>query len=113
MTNDFKTVMENVSGKNLDSFFKQWIFEAGEPDLKITTSPGKRKGTTDLVLEQTQDHLFSFEIEVKVLDSAGTKFYKIPVSDRITREIIGTKKILGIVPDPNINLLFRMVGDQN
>jgi aminopeptidase N len=113
MTNDFKTVMENVSGKNLDNFFKQWIFEPGEPDLKITSSPGKTKGTTDLVVEQTQEHLFSFDIEVQVLDSAGTQLYEIPVSDRITRKIIRTKKILGIVPDPNTNLLFRMVRDQN
>jgi aminopeptidase N len=113
MTNDFKTVMENVSGKNLDNFFKQWIFEPGEPDLKIKSSPGKIKGTTDLVVEQTQDHLFSFEIEVQVLDSAGIQLYEIPVSDRITRKIIHTEKILGIVPDPNTNLLFRMVRDQN
>ena len=113
MTNDFKTVMENASGKNLDTFFRQWIFGAGEPDLKITTSPGKMKGTTELILEQTQDHLFGFEIEVQILDSAGTHLYKIPVSDRITRKMIDTNRILGIVPDPNTNLLFRMVRDQN
>jgi aminopeptidase N len=113
LTNDFKTVMENVSGKNLDNFFKQWLYEAGEPDLKITTSPGKVKGTTELVIEQTQDHLFSFEIEIQISDSAGAQLYKLSVSDRITRKIISTKKIIEIVPDPNINLLFRMVRDQN
>src|SRR5664279_5859583 len=27
LTNDFKTVMEEVSGKTLNSFFKEWLFE--------------------------------------------------------------------------------------
>lgn len=113
LTNDFMTVMENVSGKKLDGFFKQWIFEPGEPDLKITASPGRKKGTTDLVVEQTQDHLFRFEIEVQIFDQEGTQLYKIPVSERITKTIINSRKIIKIVPDPNINLLFRMVPDQN
>lgn len=113
LTDDFKTVMENISGKNLNNFFEEWLFEIGEPDLKITGFPGKSRGTTDLIIEQTQKHLFSFEIEVQILDSSGTQLYKIPVSDRITRKTIYTKKIIEIIPDPNINLLFRMVHDQN
>jgi aminopeptidase N len=111
LTNDFKEVMENVSGKNLDNFFRQWLYEAGEPDLKIRTSLGRSKGTTDLVIEQTQEHLFKFDIEVEILDSTGEHLYKIPVSDRITRKILTTEKILELIPDPNTNLLFRMIQD--
>jgi aminopeptidase N len=103
--------MENVSGKNLDNFFRQWLYEAGEPDLKIRTSLGRSKGTTDLVIEQTQEHLFKFDIEVEILDSTGEHLYKIPVSDRITRKILTTEKILELIPDPNTNLLFRMIQD--
>ena len=113
LTNDFKTVMENTSGKNLDTFFKQWLFETGEPELKIGTTPGKSKGTTDLVIEQTQDHLFNFDIEVEILDSDGKHLYKIPVSERITRKILSAEKIIEVIPDPNTNLLFRMIRDQN
>jgi aminopeptidase N len=113
LTEDFKKVMEDASGINLDIFFKQWLYEAGEPDLRITTFPGKGKGTTDLVIEQTQDTLFSFEIEIRILDSTGTHLYVIPVSDRVTTKILNTKIVKEIVPDPYINLLFRMVRDQN
>jgi aminopeptidase N len=103
-------VMEKVSKRNLGNFFNQWLFVAGQPDLKITTSSGKRKGFTDLIIEQTQDYLFSFDIELQVKDSTGAHIYKIPVSDRITRKTIKTENILEIIPDPNINLLFRQVG---
>ena len=36
---------------------------------------------------------------------------KIPVSERITRKTLKTEKIFEIIPDPNINLLFRIVPD--
>ena len=113
LTIDFQKVMEKASNINLDKFFKQWLFVAGQPDLKITTSTGERKGFTDLIIKQTQDYLFSFDIEVKIKDLNGSYIVKIPVSDRIARKTLKTEKILEIMPDPNINLLFRMVPDQS
>jgi aminopeptidase N len=113
LTGDFQMVMEKASNVNLDKFFKQWLFVAGQPDLKIKTSTGERKGFTDLIIEQTQDYLFSFDIELQIKDLNGSYIIKIPVSDRITRKTLKTEKILEILPDPNINLLFRIVPDQN
>jgi hypothetical protein len=46
-------------------------------------------------------------------DSKGSYILKIPVSDRITRKSIRSEKVTEIIPDPNINLLFRIVPDQN
>jgi aminopeptidase N len=113
LTSDFQMVMEKVSKRNLGKFFNQWLFVAGQPDLKITTSSSfERKGFTDLIIEQTQDYLFSFDIELQIKDSTGSHIYKIPVSDRITRKTIKTENILEIIPDPNINLLFRIVPDK-
>lgn len=112
LTGDFQMVMEKVSKKDLGKFFNQWLFVAGQPDLKITTSTGEKIGFTDLIIEQMQDYLFSFDIELQIKDSTGSHIYKIPVSDRITRKTIRTDKILEIIPDPNINLLFRNVTDQ-
>ena len=66
LTIDFQRAMEKVSNKNLDGFFKQWLFIAGQPDLKITLQPRRKKGSSDLIIEQTQDYLFSFDIEFKV-----------------------------------------------
>jgi aminopeptidase N len=113
LTTDFKMVMEKVSKKSLGKFFNQWLFVAGQPDLKITASSVKGKGFTDLIIEQTQDYLFSFDIEIQIKDSKGLHTIKIPVSDRITRKTLRTDKILEIIPDPNINLLFRIVPVQS
>ena len=113
LTSDFQKTMEKVSNRNLEKFFNQWLFVAGQPDLKITSRPGKRKGFTDLIIEQTQDHLFSFDIELQINDLKGLHIFKIPVSDRITRKSIRTKKIIDIIPDPDINLLFRNVSDMD
>jgi aminopeptidase N len=113
LTNDLQIIMERVSKKDLGKYFNQWLFVAGQPDLKITTGPGETKGYTDLIIEQTQDHLFSFDIELQIKDINGSYIIKIPVSDRITRRTLNSGKILEIKADPNINLLFRMDSDQS
>ena len=113
LTHDFQVVMEKVSNRDLGKFFNQWLFVAGQPDLKIYTGPGKRKGFTDLIIEQTQDKLFSFEIELQIKDIKGAQILKIPVSERITRKSIRSEKIIEVLPDPDTNLLFRIVPDLN
>ena len=113
LTTDFQMVMEKVSKKSLGKFFNQWLFVVCQPDLKITASSVKGKGFTDLIIEQTQDYLFSFDIEMQIKDSKGLHTIKIPVSDRITRKTLRADKILEIIPDPNINLLFRIVPVQS
>lgn len=109
LTSDFQRVMESVSKRDLGKFFYQWLFIAGQPDLKITARPGARRGLTDLVIEQTQEFLFSFDIGLQVKDSNGSNVYKIPVSDRVTRKTINSEKVLEIIPDPEVNLLYRRV----
>ena len=112
LTNDLQKIMEMVSKKDLGKFFNQWLFVAGQPDLKITTGPGEIKGDTDLIIEQTQDYLFSFDIELQIKDLNGSFIIKIPVSDRITRKTLKSRSILEIKADPDINLLFRLDPDK-
>lgn len=109
LTSDFQKVMESAGNRKLNGFFKQWLFEAGEPDLKISSVAGVREGTSDLIIEQTQKALFTFNIDLLVRDSGGLHLYKIPVTDRITKKTISTDRILEIIPDPDVNLLFRIV----
>jgi aminopeptidase N len=109
LTSDFQHIMEKVSNRNLAWFFKQWLFTAGQPDLQITTRVGEKKGFTDLIIEQKQNYLFSFDIELQIKDSKGSYILKIPVSDRITIKSIRSEEVTEIIPDPNINLLFRIV----
>jgi aminopeptidase N len=111
LTNDFQMVMERVSHMDLGKFFKQWLFVAGQPDLKITTGAGNSKGFSEVIIEQTQNYLFSFNIELQIKDSKGSHLVNIPVSDRITRKAWNAEKIIEVIPDPDINLLYRIVQD--
>jgi len=109
LTDDFKRVMEAVSGKNLGGFFHQWLYLPGQPDLKITARSSQREGSTEIVVEQTQPSLFNFPLELLINSQDGTTREKIMVSGRISKIIVKTGKINEIVPDPDVNLLFRQV----
>jgi aminopeptidase N len=107
LTEDFERAMEEVSGKNLEKFFYQWLYVAGQPDLKITSEPGKKKGFLDIIIEQKQNTTFIFNLELSVKDSGGTRIEKVAVIDKITRVSIKGDPDSEILPDPDINLLFR------
>jgi len=109
LTKDFKNVMEEVSGKDLDKFFYQWLFTPGQPELSISHNVGKEKGTIEVIVEQKQKNLFDFNLEISVKEKRGEKIKNIPVSERITKIVIpaGTEAV--IIPDPGVNLLFRLI----
>jgi aminopeptidase N len=107
-TSDFQFIMETTYKKDLSSFFKQWLYMPGQPELKITTKSGKKTGTTDVIIEQTQDSLFSFDIELQINKPEGPELLRIPITGKTTVTNVRSGKISGIIADPNVNLLFRM-----
>lgn len=107
-TSDLQSAMESVYKKDLSAFFKQWLYMPGQPELKITTRNGKKYGTIDIIIEQMQASVFNFDLELQINEAAGSEIVKIPVSEKTTIENIKTEKISGIIPDPNVNLLFRI-----
>jgi aminopeptidase N len=111
LTKDLQRVMEEVSGTDLSQFFHQWLYVAGQPDLKIMTEPGSRKGRTDIVVEQTQNYLFTFDIDFLIKDAEGERTVTFPISQKITR--VGVKALSGaeIKPDPDVKLLFRNIAN--
>jgi len=111
LTSDFEDVMEEVSGKDLNGFFNQWLYASGQPDLKIAHTPLQRRGITEITIEQKQDFLFSFPLELLIYSQNGTIRKIIDVSDRITKFKVKTGQLIRILPDPDTNLLFRQVLD--
>ena len=61
-TSNFIKVLEEVSGENLQPFFKQWVYSFGHPELDIIFEIK----TNSLKIIQTQDILFNFDLEVKI-----------------------------------------------
>ncbi len=61
-SNDLKRVIEDVTGMNLQWFFRQWLYEAGYPELRIRKSWDQGSGLLSVVIEQVhkRDSLCGF-----------------------------------------------------
>lgn len=111
LTKNFMNVMESVSGKELDPFFHQWLWQTGHPKLKIDW---KQKSNKKLKLEiiQTQtETLFSFPIEIEIRYKNGDRFIQnVKIVDRISSLSFPIKNdIESVFLDPNVKLLFEEV----
>jgi len=107
LTDDFKNIMAEVSGRDLDKFFHQWLYVAGQPELKIWSKVNKRKGNTEVFVEQRQEILFEFTIDLLIADKTGEKLVSVSTDKRITSVIVPTTSAYKVIPDPGVNLLFR------
>jgi aminopeptidase N len=107
LTADFEKAMEDASGMILENFFHQWLYVAGQPVLRIKSKPGKKKGGVDIIIEQLQDYLFSFNLEFGIKDATGYHVERVPVNERRTTLKIKSENY-EIIPDPDVRLLFRL-----
>jgi aminopeptidase N len=109
LTEDFRNVMEEVSGIDLKNFFHQWLTVGGHPELKISLVAGKKEGTSDIIIEQKQDYLFSFNLEILFKDSEGSRTINIPVKERSTTRNVKVFPDAEMTIDPEVRLLFRNI----
>ena len=68
-TTNFKNVMAQVSGKNLDVFFTQWLQKTGQPKIKTTWIHGASK--LRIIIEQLQENTFQFPLDLELIYSDG------------------------------------------
>ena len=111
VSDDFRKTMEEVSGKDLKNFFYQWLYIAGQPDLKIQTKAGKKKRTSDITIVQSQDYLYSFNLDIRLKDSDGIRTISVPVSEKTTKITVKAKPDAELTFDPDVKLLFRIIKD--
>ncbi|HFC01097.1 MAG TPA: M1 family peptidase [Phaeodactylibacter sp.] len=72
LTKDFQKVMEQASGKKLDTFFEQWMYRSEIPQLEMTWKKTKRK-RLQLHLQQLQNGAaFDFPLDVEAVNADGT-----------------------------------------
>ncbi|MEZ4938442.1 MAG: M1 family aminopeptidase [Crocinitomicaceae bacterium] len=105
-TEDFFQVVEEVSGKKMDQFKKQWLHSAQIPELKITT---KIKGKSfEIIVEQLQNELFHFDLDIGIIGKEDAEVFSISnIEKKVTTLTYKTKfKILKLDFDPNMKLLF-------
>ncbi len=100
-TDDLRHVMEQAGEQNLEQFFKQWLFTAGNPQLGITWKYDAPQGVVNVDIEQKQNSLFDFPLEVSV----GGKLHIITIKDKNTAVQFPVKTKPIVIVDPNVNLL--------
>ena len=108
-TNDFKNVIAEVSGQNLDDFFTQWLQKEGHPILKTSWLYNNNK--LHFLVDQTQENPFKFPLDVEIIYKDSTSEIKtIEISEiAIPYEIATKGEVKEIKLDPNTWLLFELV----
>jgi len=107
-TNDLRKVFEDISRQNLQAFFKQWLHTAGQPKLNVEWKYDNVKKSLTIKIEQLQNSLFEFPLEIQFFESSGKRTERIDVKDKMTLKDIHIKSHpQKFVIDPNVNLLFE------
>lgn len=108
-TNDLRKVFESISGKNLEPFFKQWLYTAGQPNLDVKWKYQPKEKSISIAIVQKQNNVFEFPLEIQLKFPAGKNLF---ISFQITRQkevftIQVDEKPVSILLDPYTSLLFK------
>ena len=113
-TTDFKQVMAYVAEKNLDTFFKQWLTTAEYPILETQWIYFGNK--VRLMIDQTQNTLFEFSLDIEILFENGTSEIQTVLVDSKSAPFVLTTsgengEVKDLKLDPNNWLIFQMAED--
>lgn len=76
VSEDFRQVMEEISGRDLTQFFKQWVYGAGHPHFEVSWQWADSTKRLALFVKQTQPELptmGTFEMTVPIEIVAGAE----------------------------------------
>jgi aminopeptidase N len=109
LTSDFRMVMEEVSGRDLEKFFHQWLYIGGQPELKIDWTYNSRSKQVEITIIQTQEYLFNFPLEIEIQgENENPIQIKLDINKKVTKtEVSSSFKPLQILTDPRVMLLFQ------
>ncbi len=109
VTNDFRSVVESVSGKNFQQFFQQWLYTAGHPKLLLNHAYDKNRKMLTVTIQQEQNTVFSFPLTLAIRIAKDNILSQVvDIQNRTsTIEIPLSSAPLGIVMDPYCSLLYE------
>ncbi len=105
LTDDFRVIMETTSGKDLKRFFDQWIYHAGHPRLEVSWVYNPASRQVKLIVEQKQENLFDFPLEIKLGTAAVQKLRISLRKQEFMLSSLEKPENMGL--DPNVLLLFE------
>lgn len=110
---DFFNTFKDVSGENLDWFFKPWYFEFGYPDLSLV-SASENKGEWSVVIEKKGNYPVPVSLEFETAEGRKIEHYEsakvwsrnnrvITIKKDIQEKIVSIKLGNKYIPDINQN----------
>jgi len=106
-TRDLQKIFEEISGKNLNQFFDQWLYTPGQPELDITWKYDVAGKFINVDIKQLQRKPFSFPLSLKINSPGDSKKEKIYIRDELSSfKIKADKKPVSLIVDPNTELLM-------
>jgi aminopeptidase N len=110
-TKDLQKIFETVSGKNLEKFFRQWLYNPENLQLDFTWKYDKKKNNVTVTLTQLQkSEDFEFPFEILIQESTVTMPKRMikAVSKRSETFVFPVKsKPVRVEIDPMTSLLFE------
>ncbi len=114
VTEDLRSIIEELSGNSFDRFFDQYVYHAHHPELKVDYSWNEKSGLAKLSVAQVQkvdENVMLFEIDLPVRFQVGKKSIRRTL--RITRKsedfYFKLESAPGIVRiDPDLTVLAKV-----
>lgn len=109
-TEDLQKAFEDVSGKPLGYYFKQWLYTPGQPKLDISWTYDTEKKIATYTILQKQETSFIFPLELQIVGGSedGIITKSIQIKDKETKfNLPMSEAPVKIVVDPNVKLLFE------
>ena len=113
-TADLRKVIEELSGRNFDRFFEQWVHGIGAPTLDVNYSWDEKAKLARVSVKQTQKisddaHLFQFPLTLRFKSKSGTTDHTVQVRDKEEDFYLPLKTAPDVVRvDPGLTLLARI-----
>ena len=107
-TNDLEKIAEEVSNKDWNQFFKQWLYTPGIPLLDIQWKNNEKDSTVSITVTQVQSQsAFQFPLQMKLVAAQGSEIKTLNIAKQSeTFSIPVTMVTTAIIADPNTLLLF-------
>ena len=82
LTVDLQRAIEDVTGRNMDWFFDQWVFGPGHPEFKVKYSWDADENTATLSVRQSQKNAFRCSLEIAFLLEDGRKEFRANITEK-------------------------------
>jgi aminopeptidase N len=106
-SDDLKGVFEDVAGRPFDTFFDQWVYQAGHPELSVSWTDAASELIIDIA--QLQDNHFDFPLDVDIVfEDGSTQRETLAVNQHTQSFKISIEAVVEkIILDPDTWLLYE------